>query len=54
MATILLYILYYTKNKYFSILQIITSYFIYADNITKCIVENLHHMDILVIYKSIQ
>ncbi len=46
--------LYYAKNQCSNILQITAAYFAYADNTTKRMVENLHCMGFLVIYKTIK
>ncbi len=46
--------LYYTKNERSNILQVTVSYFAYADNTTKRIVENLHCMGFLVTYETVR
>lgn len=47
------YILYYAKNQYLNIMQFMTAYFTYADNITKCMIENFYYMSFLIIYKTV-
>ena len=44
----------YAKNQRFNILQVTAGYFAYADNTTKRLVENLHCMGFLVIYKTVK
>ena len=44
----------YAKNQRFNILQVTVGYFAYADNITKCMVENLYYIGFLVIYKIVK
>ena len=44
----------YTQNQCSNILQITASCFVYADNITKYMVENLYCMGFLIIYKTIR
>lgn len=53
-AIIAFCILCYTKNQRFNILQVIAGYFTYANNITKCMVENLHYIEFLIIYKTVR
>lgn len=52
-AMVLLCILCYTRNQYSNILQVTAGYFVYADKITKGMVENLYCMSYLVIYETI-
>lgn len=52
-AIVLLYILCYVRNLHLNILQIITGYCTYIDNITKFIIRNLYYICFLVIYKTI-
>lgn len=53
-VTVLLYMLYYAKNQYFNILQVMVGYFAYANNTTKYMVENLYCIDFLITYKTVQ
>ncbi len=53
-VTVAFYMLCYSKNQHSNILQVTAGYFAYADNTTKCMVENLHCMGFLVIYKTVR
>lgn len=53
-ATVAFYILCYTKNQRFNIMQVMISYFSYSNNTTKRIIENLYCMGFLVIYKTVK
>lgn len=53
-ATVLLCMLCYAKNQRLHILQVMEGYFAYADNTTKRMIENLHCMGFLVIYKTVR
>lgn len=52
-ATVLLYILYYTRNQPSNIWQVMVGYFVYTDNTTKRIIENFYCMSFLVIYETV-
>lgn len=52
-ATVLLYMLYYTRNQRSNILQVTVGYFAYADNTIKRMVENLYCIGFLVTYNTI-
>lgn len=53
-AIVAFYMLYYTKNQLFNILQVTAGYFAYTDNTTKRMVENLYCIGFLVIYKTVR
>ncbi len=53
-TTIAFCMLCYIKNQRSNILQVTTSYFAYVDSTTKRMVENLHCMGFLIIYKTIR
>lgn len=44
-AIITFYVIYYTKNQYFNILQIMVGYFTYTNNIIKHMVKNFYYID---------
>ena len=52
-ATILLCMLCYTRNQRPNILKVTAGYFVYVNNTTKYMIENLHCMSFLVIYKTV-